>query len=77
MLLQAWKNGTEATRVVSVAVGTGLLAHFIFGFTDAITLWDRFSFVFWMMLGIAGATYTKSGYSDHTSPQNETAVFIQ
>lgn len=57
MLVQAWRVGDAETRALSVAVGAGLLAHAIFGLSDAITLWDRFAFIFWLMLGMAGAAY--------------------
>jgi hypothetical protein len=40
-----------------VAVGASILAHSGFGIGDAITLWDRFYFVFWMMLGVGMASY--------------------
>ena len=62
MLFRAWRSGDEETRAVSVAVAAGLLAHAIFGLTDAITLWDRFGFMLWLMLGVAGAVYTHAMY---------------
>jgi O-antigen ligase len=57
MLLQIWRRGDSSARVVAAAIGAGLLAHAIFGFGDAIALWDRFIFVFWWLLGLAGAQY--------------------
>ncbi|HLV33926.1 MAG TPA: O-antigen ligase family protein [Spirillospora sp.] len=58
MLLQSWRRGDGLARAVSAAVAGGLLAHTIYGLADAITLWDRFAFVFWMLLGLTGAQYT-------------------
>jgi O-antigen ligase len=57
MLLKSWRRGDAPARVVSVATAGGLLAHFIYGLGDAITLWDRFAFIFWILLGLAGAQY--------------------
>ncbi len=57
MLFRAWRMGDDETRTVSIAVAAGLIAHAIYGLADAITLWDRFAFIFWMMLGIAGSVY--------------------
>jgi hypothetical protein len=58
MLWYAWRHGTVRARQYAVAIGAGLLAHMVFGLVDAITLWDRLAFVFWLMLGLAGAQYT-------------------
>jgi hypothetical protein len=57
MLMACWRRGDRRARVAAVAVGGGLLAHLIYGITDAIPLWDRFSFVYWIMLGLAGGQY--------------------
>ena len=65
MLMQAWKSENAEIQATSVAIGAGLLAHIIFGFTDAITLWDRFSFIFWLMLGMAGAVFTMAHKLSH------------
>jgi hypothetical protein len=40
-----------------LAAATGLLAHAVYGVGDAITLWDRFIFVFWWIMGLVGAVY--------------------
>lgn len=57
MLWVCWRDGDEAARVAAVAILAGLVAHGAYGLSDAITLWDRFSFLFWMMLGLASAQY--------------------
>ena len=57
MLFRVWRVGDDETRTVSIAVAAGLIAHGIYGLADAITLWDRFAFIFWMMLGMAGSVY--------------------
>jgi putative inorganic carbon (hco3(-)) transporter len=52
MTVQTWRRGDDYARAVSVSAGAGLLAHTIFGIGDAITLWDRFAFLFWVVLGL-------------------------
>jgi putative inorganic carbon (hco3(-)) transporter len=55
MLVYCWKNGAD--RILLVGVGGGLLAHAVYGLADAITLWDRFIFIYWWLLGLVGAQY--------------------
>ncbi|NJL57315.1 O-antigen ligase family protein [bacterium] len=57
MLWVCWRDGDAAARVAAAAIFAGLLAHGAYGLSDAITLWDRFSFLFWVMLGLASAQY--------------------
>ncbi|MBC7810239.1 MAG: O-antigen ligase family protein [Burkholderiales bacterium] len=45
-------------RVIAIAVAGGLIAHTVFGLADAVTLWDRFGFVFWWLLALLSAQYT-------------------
>jgi O-antigen ligase len=69
MLLAAYRRGEAEVRALAVGVAAGLLAHAVFGMGDAIPLWDRFAFVFWWMLALAGAAYVvsqKNFTSDHT-----------
>lgn len=58
MLWRIWRAGTARDRAVALAVGAGLMAHALYGLGDAITLWDRFAFVYWWMLGLMAAQYT-------------------
>lgn len=58
MLLQSWRRGDTQARAVSASIGAGLLAHAIYGMADAVTLWDRLTFIYWLMLGLVGAQYT-------------------
>lgn len=57
MLLRAWQRGTGEQRALAAALGAGLLAHCAFALGDAITLWDRFSFLYWWLLGLTTALY--------------------
>lgn len=62
LLWVCWRSGDAAARVVAAAAASGLLAHAVYGISDAIPLWDRFSFVYWMMLGVAAAQYVRVRY---------------
>ncbi len=57
MLWHVWRAKSKLQRTIAASIAAGLLAHFVYGMGDAITLWDRFIFVFWALLGLAGATY--------------------
>jgi O-antigen ligase len=57
MLWEVWRKGDSAAQVVAVAVVGGIVAHGVFGMGDAITLWDRFYFVHWLLIGLASAQY--------------------
>jgi O-antigen ligase len=61
MILFIYWRGSQPSemqaRAVAVATGGGLIAHAVFGLADAITLWDRFGFVYWWLLAILCAQY--------------------
>ncbi len=57
MLLITYRHGTAELRALAVGVAAGLLAHAVFASGDANPLWDRFAFVFWWLLALAGAGY--------------------
>lgn len=57
MLWAVWRSGDRPSQIIAAAAGAGLAAHAIYGLADAIPLWDRFSFVFWMMLGVVAAQH--------------------
>ncbi|HYO87452.1 MAG TPA: O-antigen ligase family protein [Candidatus Limnocylindrales bacterium] len=57
MLWRAWCAGSARDRALALAIGAGLAAHFVYGLGDAITLWDRFAFVYWWLIGLAAAQY--------------------
>lgn len=59
MLIQTWRRGDTAMRTAAAAVGGALIAHTIYGLGDAITLWDRFAFVFWWVIGLAAGLYAR------------------
>ena len=57
MVWQTWRKGDLFLTAVGVSAGAGLLAHAIFGVADAITLYDRFVFAYWLMVGLVGGAY--------------------
>lgn len=57
MLWIGWRDGDDRARLIAVVVAAGLLAHFIYALADAIPLWDRLSFIYWLMLGLAAGQY--------------------
>ncbi len=57
MLLTGWQLGGHTHRLLVKAIAGGLIAHAIYGLTDAVPPWDRFAFLFWWMLGLAAAQY--------------------
>ncbi|MDQ7033478.1 MAG: hypothetical protein Q9P01_01185 [Anaerolineae bacterium] len=54
MLWKGWSSQHPYGRIIAVAVFGGLVAHSVYGVGDAITLWDRFSFILWWLVGLLG-----------------------
>ncbi|MCB9457805.1 MAG: O-antigen ligase family protein [Anaerolineaceae bacterium] len=63
MLVYGYRHGDAAARTVAAGVAAGLLAHAVYAIGDAIPLWDRLSFIFWWLLGLAAAQYVHVRYS--------------
>lgn len=57
MLWSGWRGNHPYGRIVAGAVFAGLFAHAIYATGDAITLWDRFQFIQWAIVGLAGAQW--------------------
>lgn len=55
LLYKGYRRGSLSARAVMAAVAAGLFAHGFFGLGDAITLWDRFAFLLWWLLGLGAA----------------------
>lgn len=55
LVLFIWRRGNDDVRVVAVSLAGAFVSHAIFGLADAIPLWDRFYFIFWMLLGLTAA----------------------
>jgi O-antigen ligase len=52
LLYRLYRSGTAESRVLSLALGAGFIAHAVYGLGDAITLWDRFAFVGWWLVAL-------------------------
>jgi len=59
MLARIWRHAPQVSAVTGGLVG-GLIAHAVYGLTDAIPVWDRFAFVGWWWLGLIAAHYLLS-----------------
>jgi hypothetical protein len=57
MLWAIWRRGETGARAVALGVGGGLLAHALYSVGDAVPLWDRLAFVYWLLLGLGAAQY--------------------
>ncbi len=57
MLWRGYRSGVRSVQIIAASVAAGLLAHAFFGIGDAVTLWDRFAFLFWWLLALAAAQY--------------------
>jgi O-antigen ligase len=62
MLVRIWRVSPQRSeaRMLAVTLAGAFIAHSVFGLADAITLWDRFIFVFWWLVGLVGAQYVVS-----------------
>lgn len=60
MVWQTWRMGSAFLRMVSVSATAGLLAHAVFGLADAITLFDRFIFGYWLLVALVTVAYLQT-----------------
>jgi hypothetical protein len=60
-----WRRGDSLARLVAVAALAGLLAHAVYGLGDAVTIWDRFQFVLWWLVGLTSAQYVWTIKASH------------
>nr|MBP7693682.1 hypothetical protein [Anaerolineales bacterium] len=47
----------EWQRVMALALGAGVLAHMLFGLTDAVALGAKVGIVFWILLGLIAGLF--------------------
>ena len=57
MVWRVWRKGDPLLKAVAASAAAGLIAHTIFGLGDAITMYDRFAFAYWLFVGMAGGAY--------------------
>ncbi len=68
MIWRTWRDGDPLVQVVGLSAGAGLLAHAIFGLADAITLFDRFTWAYWLMVGLVCSAYVLSRRGQTPTP---------
>jgi putative inorganic carbon (HCO3(-)) transporter len=62
MLSAAGRRGPDPwLRAMSAGLGAGLLANFVFGLTDAITLGSKLGIVLWFVLALATGVFWAAG----------------
>jgi hypothetical protein len=49
----------SGVKVLALGLGGGLLAHALYGMTDAVTLVARPGILFWMLLGLISGLYIR------------------
>ncbi|MBK8023233.1 MAG: O-antigen ligase family protein [Chloroflexi bacterium] len=59
MLRRLWKQGDAWAKTCAVGAAGGLLAHLVFNSADAIPLFDRFIFLYWLLVGWSAALYVR------------------
>lgn len=62
-LYAVWKNATF--RPWGIALAAGLIAHAVYGLTDAIPVWDRLAFIGWWVLGLCAALEVRATQAAH------------
>lgn len=68
MVWVAWRSGWRPVQVIAIAAAAGLLAHGVYGLADAITLWDRYTFLFWWVVALIAGQYVLVQYHHHVTP---------
>ncbi|MBL8164475.1 MAG: O-antigen ligase family protein [Anaerolineae bacterium] len=56
-LIQAYRYGDEGVRAVAAGVGAALVAQALYSLGDTVALWDRLSFIWFMLLALASAVF--------------------
>jgi O-antigen ligase len=57
VLWRVFRGSDGMMKALAMGVGGGLLAHGVYGMLDAVTLWDRFGFLWWWLLGLVGGLW--------------------
>ncbi len=67
MALHIWRPGDTVTapdmaarRQVALGLGSGLLAHLVYGLTDAVALGAKPGLVFWLLLGLIAGLFEQT-----------------
>jgi len=57
MAVQSIRGENRHSRTMAVAIAAGIVAHMIYGLTDAVPFWDRLAFTHWWFIGLMTAVY--------------------
>lgn len=57
-LFSAWRH--DRLRPYAIAIAAGLIAHAVYGLTDAIPVWDRLAFIGWWLFGLCAVLHVKA-----------------
>lgn len=74
MLWYGWRSQNKAIQVTAIASFAGLFAHAVYGFGDAVTLWDRYQFILWWLVGLAGAQFVLAKSEIAEKPHNSNNI---
>ncbi|MDZ4767710.1 MAG: O-antigen ligase family protein [Chloroflexota bacterium] len=55
LLWRAWRMGDGVVRTIAAGLGAAWAAHMIFNLADAITLFDRWIWLYWLLIGLGVA----------------------
>lgn len=70
----ARRLASTPAAMASTALGFGLLAHFVFGLTDAIPLGAKVGVLFWMAMALVAATHAHLARTETNAPGHDDAV---
>ena len=60
MAVQSFRGQSRHSRIIVIAVATGILAHMGYGIGDDIPFWSRFAFTNWWFIALMTALYVLS-----------------
>jgi putative inorganic carbon (HCO3(-)) transporter len=69
-----WLSQDRWLRDMRAGLGAGLIAHFIFGITDAIALGAKLGIVFWLVLALAAGVFWAAGADARRAGNHTPAV---
>ena len=61
MSRSVWRAANANDRTLVMAAGAALLAHYLYSIGDAVPLWDRLSFIYWIPVGVITGQYLLIG----------------
>lgn len=62
MAIQTYKNTSLNSKIMTIAITSGILSYMGYGVGDTITLWDRFAFLHWWFIALIVGGYIIQQY---------------